>query len=301
MAFLQDQQPPSKDRFRQAAERSSAAYPWVTFLIIAVLLIAVFVLISQFVYRPSGSQPTRYQEELARKLAAELNQDVNAVLPQTLGAVQAQTPADSFSLFMTPDSKALQPGNDVEYDVYVVRGKEFQGQVTLRAQNVPEGVTATLADTTVTGSSTGRTKIRFVVPKGTPYGSYAFQIVGSSGGAEHAATATLIVTNLAMTNIRMQDIRPSPEGTRWQATVTWETSVPANSWVEFTPQADYTNQRQSYAFTAANDEVTAQHSMTLAALAPDTVYHYRIKSVDSLNNLIVSEDHFFITAVEQTK
>jgi peptidoglycan hydrolase-like protein with peptidoglycan-binding domain/phosphodiesterase/alkaline phosphatase D-like protein len=74
------------------------------------------------------------------------------------------------------------------------------------------------------------------------------------------------------------------------ATITWTTSEVANGQVEYGMTASY----GSASVIESNLGLT--HSADLAALEPDTTYHYQVKSVDVAGNIATSTDYTFTTA-----
>lgn len=72
------------------------------------------------------------------------------------------------------------------------------------------------------------------------------------------------------------------------ATVTWTSSVPANSVVEY-------GETDSYGQSASNPTLTKSHSITLIGLTPATLYHYRVSSTDSSGHTVMSPDGTFAT------
>lgn len=78
------------------------------------------------------------------------------------------------------------------------------------------------------------------------------------------------------------------------AQVTWITDEPADSQVEYGPQA---NLGQT---TPAGGELVTSHSVTLTGLTANTTYHLRVKSTDAAGNQAVSEDYTFTTQPPDT-
>lgn len=74
------------------------------------------------------------------------------------------------------------------------------------------------------------------------------------------------------------------------ALITWATDIPADSQIEYgtTTAYGYTNPIDATFKTA--------HSLSIAGLAPSTLYHYRVKSKNSEGLLSVSPDYTFTTA-----
>ncbi|MEW5995378.1 MAG: Ig-like domain-containing protein, partial [Candidatus Zixiibacteriota bacterium] len=72
------------------------------------------------------------------------------------------------------------------------------------------------------------------------------------------------------------------------ATITWTTVENSTGEVEYGTTI-------SYGFTAT-DGTTTSHSVGLSALSANTTYHYRVKSKDNDNNLVVSSDYTLTTS-----
>ncbi len=72
------------------------------------------------------------------------------------------------------------------------------------------------------------------------------------------------------------------------ASVTWATSIAANSTVEFGATAAYGN-------TISDANYVLSHSLLISGLSPSSVYHYRIVSYDASGNMAVTSDATFIT------
>jgi Purple acid Phosphatase, N-terminal domain len=81
--------------------------------------------------------------------------------------------------------------------------------------------------------------------------------------------------------------------TETSVNVTWMTSEPANSYVEY-------GKDTSYGLTASSDELTADHSLTLTSLESNTAYHFRVASSDKAGNKGTSADNIFVTAQEKS-
>ena len=74
-----------------------------------------------------------------------------------------------------------------------------------------------------------------------------------------------------------------------EATVTWDTSEPADSSVDYGLTTGYE------IGTVSDGTLVTNHSITLIGLVPDNVYHYEITSVDGLANPVSSGDQTFST------
>lgn len=75
-----------------------------------------------------------------------------------------------------------------------------------------------------------------------------------------------------------------------EARVTWQTIIPASSWVEYGLTKDYTDRK-------GIDNRDVSHSIQLSSLAPGYEYHYRVRSVDAIGNTMYSTDNTFKTSL----
>lgn len=76
------------------------------------------------------------------------------------------------------------------------------------------------------------------------------------------------------------------------ATINWTTDEPADSQVAFGLTTGYGS------LSTLNSTLTASHSVVLNGLAPNTLYHYQVRSRDASNNLGQSLDFTFTTPVQ---
>lgn len=72
-------------------------------------------------------------------------------------------------------------------------------------------------------------------------------------------------------------------------TITWTTDEPSDTRIEYGLTISYGSS------TTLNTTLVTSHSVTLSALAPSTLYHYRVKSRDAAGNLATSADFTFTT------
>lgn len=75
------------------------------------------------------------------------------------------------------------------------------------------------------------------------------------------------------------------------ATITWTTSVPASSEVEYGPTISYGSS------SGVGASLVTSHSMGVSGLSPNTIYHFRVKSTDARGITAVSGDQILITNV----
>jgi hypothetical protein len=81
--------------------------------------------------------------------------------------------------------------------------------------------------------------------------------------------------------------------TTTSVTITWTTSEPATSQVEYGTTTDY-------GLTCPLDSIlVTSHHITLSGLDPDTEYHFRVISVDSSGNEATSDDYVCALAAEE--
>ncbi len=73
------------------------------------------------------------------------------------------------------------------------------------------------------------------------------------------------------------------------ATITWETSNPSTTLVEYGLASDYGQSRDKGAETAK------LHAVRLTGLLPGTAYHFRARSVEANGQILVSDDYTFTT------
>ncbi|HTN44167.1 MAG TPA: DUF4082 domain-containing protein, partial [Nitrospiria bacterium] len=83
------------------------------------------------------------------------------------------------------------------------------------------------------------------------------------------------------------------------ALITWSSDEPASSQVEY----GTTNDENEISYTSAtlvDPSLVTGHTVSLSGLAPSTLYHYRVKSMDNSGNLATSGDFTFTTATPDT-
>lgn len=72
------------------------------------------------------------------------------------------------------------------------------------------------------------------------------------------------------------------------AEISWKTDEEASSFVDLGETSDY-------GIVVGSSELGVEHSVTLASLSPDTLYHFRVRSEDIEGNEAVSTDNTFTT------
>lgn len=104
---------------------------------------------------------------------------------------------------------------------------------------------------------------------------------GSNGSV--TVTQSGDVTPHVISGITVSDI------TATSATVSWTTSEPADSQVDYGLTA-------SYGSSTSSSAMVLSHALDLNGLAPQTLYHYRVRSADPSGNFSVGPDLTFTTS-----
>jgi phosphodiesterase/alkaline phosphatase D-like protein len=81
----------------------------------------------------------------------------------------------------------------------------------------------------------------------------------------------------------------TPYITERMAVIAWITNEPSDSQVEYGPTTNYG------LTTPLDEDLMSYHCVGLYELAPDTTYHFRVKSKDTSGNEVVSQDKTFAT------
>ncbi len=126
-----------------------------------------------------------------------------------------------------------------------------------------------------------------------PNTTYYFKVRSTDASGNTATSLEQSFTTLAST----QDVTP-PQISNVQvsniqyntATITWTTDEPSSSFVEFGLDTNYGR-------IYGQDESVTLHTVNLPKdLSPSTLYHFRVRSVDSAGNEAISQDYTFTTA-----
>lgn len=126
----------------------------------------------------------------------------------------------------------------------------------------------------------------------TPNGVHVLTAVARDAAGNKATSAGLTVT---VANAGAIDgIAPAISGmslsvTASGATVGWTTNEPSDTQVEYGVTRSYGTR------APLNPTLGRLHSQTISGLAPNTVYHFRMRSRDAAGNLGVSRDFRFRT------
>lgn len=219
------------------------------------------------------------------------NRHVSSVVPldERAKIVQASLANGTFAILAAPDVKSGQSESTVSYDLRIVRKQGFTDDINLDLDNVPAGASASVSPETITRDATDAV-ISITLPKDAKNGTYTVAVVGNAGPKTARADVAVAVSALELSNTEVTDVQPMQDGTKWQATIHWKTNARTNSWIEYASETTFIESGLSYSFTAVDQNATNEHAITLAYLEPNTVYHYRARSVDPQNTVVVGDD-----------
>jgi uncharacterized repeat protein (TIGR02543 family) len=105
----------------------------------------------------------------------------------------------------------------------------------------------------------------------------------------HEADASFGDVTITPVPFSMRGVSAAVDSARTGSAITWTTSQPATSIVEYGLTPAYEIGIESEGALVIN------HEVVLSALLPDTVYHYRVTSVNASSDSIGSEDETFST------
>lgn len=107
----------------------------------------------------------------------------------TLTLVVQNAQSGSFALAVTPSSVTVSPAQSAVYTVAITR-TSFTNGVTLSANGLPTGATASFSPTPATGSSS---TLQVTTSAATPSGTYTVGVTGTSGSLTQATSTQLVV------------------------------------------------------------------------------------------------------------
>jgi len=152
----------------------------------------------------------------------------------------------------------------------IVSGSPF----TLSGVGATQPVTVRFTPTT---TATVSTTVSFTASGGSIAG-----VVTGTGTGANAPTQALDVTAPVISKV-------SQSVTSSGATIGWMTNEPSDTQVEYGPTGPYGS------LAPLNTALVTSHSQVINGLAPNTWYHYRMRSRDAAGNLGVSGDYKFKT------
>ncbi|MDQ3800046.1 MAG: DUF3466 family protein, partial [Acidobacteriota bacterium] len=111
-----------------------------------------------------------------------------------------------FNVSITPFSRTIAPGAATTFTVHVNAQNNFNQEVVLSVDGLPDGVTATFNPPTITNGN-GTSVLTLATSAGTPEGIYRFTISATNGAQQSTADAVLYLddnpppTTFAVTNL----------------------------------------------------------------------------------------------------
>lgn len=122
----------------------------------------------------------------------------------------------------------------------------------------------------------------------TPNTTYQIRVRSRDAAGNEAISANLVRATTPPAPPTVSDIAISGVSDI-AATVSWKTSTPTTSQVEYGVSTDYGS-------IAVDTELLTNHQLTLTNLLSDTVYHYRIGGLDAYDQSASSADQSFATS-----
>jgi subtilisin family serine protease len=143
-----------------------------------------------------SQNPTFTPAQVAAKLVADSTPNVvtnpGSGSPNRLLYVDnGGTPANDFSLSVSPAAGSTNPGGAVSATVSTATTSGSAQAVALSASGLPSGATATFSPASVT--SGGTSTLTITTAASTPAGTYTVTVTGTGAGATHSATFSLTV------------------------------------------------------------------------------------------------------------
>ena len=107
----------------------------------------------------------------------------------TLTLSTSSTP--DFTISATPVSETVVAGSNTSYTANVAAQNGFTGTVSLSANGLPSGASASFAPASISGS--GSSTLSITTSAATTIGTFTLTLTGTSGGLSHSASVTLVV------------------------------------------------------------------------------------------------------------
>jgi uncharacterized membrane protein len=132
---------------------------------------------------------------ITKEALFRLNVTARPQAPTTTAAPSSSgtTVAPQFTLSAAETTKTVAPGTAAQYAITVNRTGGSSGNVDLRVDGLPTGVTAAFAPASTDGAST-----LTVTPSATtPSGSYLLSVVGQAGSTTRAVAVQIVIRRVA--------------------------------------------------------------------------------------------------------
>ncbi len=153
------------------------------------------------------------------------------------------------------------------------------GQSATLSWNVSNATSLSVSSVgSVTPLTSGSTSV-------SPSMTTTYVLTATNGGGSVTASVTVTVTTspLTISSVSVSSLSDT------QATVIWNTTIPADTQVEYGLTSAYGS------ISVLGTTLGTSHSVILSSLQNNTVYHYRVDSRDGSGNLVTSNDDTFAT------
>jgi len=175
-------------------------------------------------------------------------------------------------------------------DVEVVAADTSSARLTWTT-NRPSSSLVEYGETEAYGSSTDLdatpvTSHDMVVTDLTPGTTYHARVRSDDGGGDVVFSGD-VVFETDLVPLAIADVAVEETGTSW-AVIIWSTNRPASSVVEY-------GETDEYGSTVSSAEAVTEHSVTVDELEGETVYHFRVRSVEGAGSEAISDDGTFET------
>jgi hypothetical protein len=100
----------------------------------------------------------------------------------------------SFTLTLQPSSLTKSPGQSASAEVTTKIASGYDHALTLKASNLPAGVSLTFSPSAIPAPGAGSSKAAITLPSGLKPGSYSIHVTATGGSTSESATLTLKVS-----------------------------------------------------------------------------------------------------------
>lgn len=195
------------------------------------------------------------------------------------------SPCTGFLLSATPLSVSLCAGSTATSSIGL--NMPVANTVTLSAQGVPTGVTATFSFTTLT--ATGASTLNFTSLASAASGQYVITVTGTGGTVTSKVNVTLTISSGAP-SITLASPANAATGISTSPLLSWTTNTPASSYtIEIATNSTFTN-----IIATGNSNATTYRPAT--PLAMTTTYYWRVRGTNNCGAGTNSGVYAFTTA-----
>ncbi len=125
---------------------------------------------------------------------------------------------------------------------------------------------------------------------GLSVGNHTFFVRAKDTSGNVDATPAVLHFNVDLSSPTIASVAAAPEATR--ALVTWQTTKPTSSLVEFGATSTYGSA------SALDNNLVTSHAVTITGLQPETAYHFHVKSKDNCGREAISDDQILTTTAD---